>query len=863
MNATRLAVINGGMVDTRVAAAAAPVTLTVLNFQNRQKGDGYEWLQRAFPDMLLTHFVQHGKFTVVERERMQVLLDELKLAQTGVTRQDEAAKFAGIAKVQKVVYGHYAVEHGRLSVTAFVFDAISNTVDAVATAEGGLDSLCDIEHQLFSNLLGRLGAPLTEKDQGRLRCVVSSSLSAAAHFYDGLSAFDAGDYPEALLQFLQAGQQDPRYGEARLWAARMYSYLGEPMHAVIELRQFTSDLPEHPLTAQARLRTGLTLLQDLQQPRLAATEFEQLIAMEPAIQESPVALRQAHWDEYLMAFRGKWAFDYGSSGQRPSQSAIEIWAIGRERAQRLDIFLEGWYRLGQCYEMQRDAGKAFDAYDHGRAVCRWLLLDQSGLTRQLYDSAYGAYQQLLRTVDSTVPIPDWVCPIDGDKPRTIFCETEDQMYRYLLKPMARDPAVVLLAPLDRQFMKLTAQAYGEGGSHPLQLDYRPNVRAFMGAVYPPHSESINESNCLTVTTKLPPFDAYRACEVEAWRLDNNRDKLATLTVSASYAAWMKIIPKPRDPLPPQVLVYCQPTNAILRIDGKVAGPSILVVSPIPPGFRGYYLSAGPHRFELADESGRTATSKLSFEPGRIPKVFLFLTSPWQDTGVRLPPGRTPDLCRATDGQYWLVFVAAVRAGLGQPETGDDIWLAKSRDLHQWSQPVRLPINSPQEDTAPCLMVLPDGRMQLAFISTRRQSGAPGIYISQSTDGNLWSPPRRLGDAQSSIRTMRSADERYWLCSGFAVWESSDGVNWKAAALPDLRAADPESVGEADNRLLTLPTKNLAVRCSRVIELPDGSVVVAASESDKYWLGRNTYIFEAKAEDLRRAITEFPPKVDHQ
>ena len=864
-NATRLAVADGGMIDSR--AAAAPVTLTVLNFQNRQTGDGYEWLQRAFPDMLLTHFVQHGKFTVVERERMQVLLDELKLAQTGVTRQDDAAKFAGIAKVQKVVYGHYAVEHGRLSVTAFIFDATSNTVDAVATADGGLDSLCDIEHQLFSNLLGRLGAPLTETDQGKLRCVVSSSLSAAAHFYDGMGAFDAGDYPEALVQFQQAGRQDSRYGEARLWTARMYSYLGEPAHAVIELRQFTSDLPEHPLTAQAHLRAGLTLLQDLQQPRLAATEFKQLIAMEPAVQESPVALRQAHWDEYRTLYRGLRSFIWVTPEQQAQSltAAEKLEVVGRTRARQFDLYVEGWYRLGQCYEVLGDAGQAFGAYDQGRAVCRWLLLDQSGLTDRLYGSTYGLYHQVLTTEGITLPIPDWVWPMEDDQPQTIFDKNQDQMDRYVLDKAQRsqpaNAAVVLLAPPGRQFVKLTTQVYGDGETPPIYKDPRKSasclrVEEFGRLYYMPPSESTTHTNCVTVTTQFEPSGACRACKFEAFGLDRG-GKLTTLIVSAFTTPWTgKIHKNPTTSGITQALVYKQPTSAVLRIDGRV-------VLPVSVGSFGYGITPGQHRFELADDRGRKADAVVNFDHGSCHMIYLTPENPWHDSGVRLPPGHSPDLCRAPDGEYWLVYVATVGAGPGQSETGDDIWLVKSRDLRQWSKPFRLPINSAQADGAPRLMVLPDGRMQLAFISDRRQSGTAGLYLSQSTDGRAWSVPRRFADAAFSLRARRGGDGRYWLRTAAVVWESQDGVNWQKASPAGLKDPDwAEGAVVADGRLQTLPLPDLTpVSFSPILQLPDRSFVVVASQSISFCKCANTHIYVTTEEDLRRVITTSPGKVD--
>ena len=789
----------------QIACAYGMNTLTVLNFQNRTPENGYDWLQRAFPDMLLTHFVQHGQFTVVEREQMQALLDELKLAQAGITGQEDAAKFAGVAKVQKVVYGHYSVEHDRLSVTAFIFDASQKTVDAVATATGEVNSLCDIEHELFANLLGRLGSPLTEQEESRLLCVVSSSLSAAGHFYDGLGEFDAGHYPEALGQFQQARDKDPQYGEARFWTARMYSLLGEDQQAVLELHRLITDFPNHPLIPQTRMRAGVILMEELGLPRLAVAEFEKLVAMEPDLCVSPSKLRQAHWDEYLTLFRQdswrlilddmaarttKTRYSWSSKPIQPEN--LQLYsppphALEREadlRAKHFNIYVEAWYRLGQCREELGDALKAFQAYDQGRAICRWLLLNRSELTGKLYNATYDQYRKLLLMDKFELPIPDWVWPIESNEVRNISQANSDQVCRYLLTIFANQDygALLLMAPKGQEFNSVSFSTWTDSSVRS-SSNVSCGVTDFARPEFVfPHKSEIKTNGYSCTVEPSKPWD-YRVAEVSA----NGYYHLNPIFVSATFRPWTAIH-HPKHSLNSYVVIHPDPTAASVLIDGQ---------KPRLDNLGGVNLSTGTHQIvTIADY--RTNTIVLQCQTNTDYQVYPAVNNPWQDTGIRLPKGRHPNLCRAADGQYWLVYVPDNNKGIlhsipivypANDNSVEEIWMMKSRDLHDWSTPVRLPsnINASRMTTQPQLMLLSDGRMQLVFVSDRRQSSDLGIYISQTSDGRNWSAPRRIADrvandnVQGVPQMAMDSEGRDWLFwpnrKGFSLSHSADGLNW--------------------------------------------------------------------------------------
>ena len=70
----------------------APVTLTVLNFVSRHPGDGWDWLEKGLADMLTTDLSASPRLRLIERERVQMVLDELRLVEAGLVEEKSAAR---------------------------------------------------------------------------------------------------------------------------------------------------------------------------------------------------------------------------------------------------------------------------------------------------------------------------------------------------------------------------------------------------------------------------------------------------------------------------------------------------------------------------------------------------------------------------------------------------------------------------------------------------------------------------------------------------------------------------------------------------------------------------------------------------
>ena len=100
-----------------IRAAAGPGTLAILYFDNEGNPE-LEPLKVGLAQMLITDLKGTPGVTVVERSRLQEILDELELGHAGVTDPDTAAKLGKLLGAEWMLLGSYFELLGTLRIDA-------------------------------------------------------------------------------------------------------------------------------------------------------------------------------------------------------------------------------------------------------------------------------------------------------------------------------------------------------------------------------------------------------------------------------------------------------------------------------------------------------------------------------------------------------------------------------------------------------------------------------------------------------------------------------------------------------------------------------------------------------------------------
>ena len=185
-------------------------------------------LPLAVTDMVITDLALIDRLQVVERASMQVLIDELGLAESGRTEAATAARSGRILGAARIVQGVLRVEPGdRFQIDAAVVRSQGTNEDAEASIDvsDALERLIEAEKELVFGIIEELGVELTAAERERINERQTESLEALLAFGRGLAAMDRGDFETATQDFETALDIDPGFAkvEASLSQARVRS----------------------------------------------------------------------------------------------------------------------------------------------------------------------------------------------------------------------------------------------------------------------------------------------------------------------------------------------------------------------------------------------------------------------------------------------------------------------------------------------------------------------------------------------------------------------------------------------------------------------------------------------------------------
>ena len=204
---------------TLTGAVGSPQTIAVLPLRFSGADTTLQPLGRGFADMLTTDLARSSQLTLVERSRMQALLDELALQRSTVADAKTSARAGRLVRAGRVVQGsllQVGSDNGeQLRVDAAVVDVPTTRIRGTAQGADVLDQVFDLEKRVAVDLFRQLGVTLTPAEQTALEQRPTRSLAAFLAYSRGLAEEDAGRYDAAARYFNEATRIDPGFGVAQ------------------------------------------------------------------------------------------------------------------------------------------------------------------------------------------------------------------------------------------------------------------------------------------------------------------------------------------------------------------------------------------------------------------------------------------------------------------------------------------------------------------------------------------------------------------------------------------------------------------------------------------------------------------------
>ncbi|HEV8150904.1 MAG TPA: CsgG/HfaB family protein [Gemmatimonadales bacterium] len=202
------------------ATPAVPNTLAVLPWSYLGANPELKPLERGMAHLLVSDLAKVPRFTLLERDRVQALSDELALGAAGRLEPATAARSGRLLRAAEVLQGSLReTSAGAIRLDANIVSATTAEIQASGTASDRLTQLFAAEKALVLGLLDRLGVVLGPAEQRAIAERPTADLQAFLAFSQGLEAEDRGNFGRAAQLFQQAAARDPSFRAARDRAA--------------------------------------------------------------------------------------------------------------------------------------------------------------------------------------------------------------------------------------------------------------------------------------------------------------------------------------------------------------------------------------------------------------------------------------------------------------------------------------------------------------------------------------------------------------------------------------------------------------------------------------------------------------------
>jgi TolB-like protein len=178
--------------------------------------DQYAPLGRGLAEMFTTDLANVGRLKVVERVRLQAILDELELARSQYVDQSTAPRVGRLLGAGRLVGGSYLVtddEQVRLQVT-LANVGTGERMPQLENQRASLSDLFDLQTKVTFSIVDQLGVELTPQERAAIQEVPTQSIQAFLAYSRGLMEEDRGNFGTAAQYYRQAQQMDPNFEQA-------------------------------------------------------------------------------------------------------------------------------------------------------------------------------------------------------------------------------------------------------------------------------------------------------------------------------------------------------------------------------------------------------------------------------------------------------------------------------------------------------------------------------------------------------------------------------------------------------------------------------------------------------------------------
>jgi TolB-like protein len=183
------------ILSTYTATAQSPKTIAILYFENNSivDKDKLDPLKKGLADMLITEMSKIKGLKVVERQRIQSIIDELNLSETDLVDNASTQKMGKLLGAQVMLFGGFSnLFKDKFRIDVRIVRTETGETLKAEEETGELDEFLTMLQSLSKKIAKDLDVKLTSDDTNRLEATRDGNFSGYVTYARGLEYEDQG-----------------------------------------------------------------------------------------------------------------------------------------------------------------------------------------------------------------------------------------------------------------------------------------------------------------------------------------------------------------------------------------------------------------------------------------------------------------------------------------------------------------------------------------------------------------------------------------------------------------------------------------------------------------------------------------------
>ena len=191
-------------------------TLAVFPFIFSGQNTRYVPLEKGLTEMIMIDLGKISELQLVERVRLQALLDELVLIRTEYVDPIEAPRLGKLLGAGQIIGGSFNIfENEETRVDATYWDIYHQKTPVSTGSSDVLSNFFQMEKNMVFQIIEEMGIEITQEQREDIHHLPTRNLEAFIQYSMGLEYQDRGQMEEALHYFNNAGQLDNSFSLAK------------------------------------------------------------------------------------------------------------------------------------------------------------------------------------------------------------------------------------------------------------------------------------------------------------------------------------------------------------------------------------------------------------------------------------------------------------------------------------------------------------------------------------------------------------------------------------------------------------------------------------------------------------------------